>query len=100
MWIALLLLTWVGLEGVAGVWFCYQYWTFAGIHYGAGSLLIGPGDAVVSVVNAIRTTLSQAHAPHQHPAVLTQETLAHFLIAVYDAAHLLFLLWSATVAIR
>ncbi len=100
MWIALLLLTWVGLEGVAGVWFCYHYWIFTGIHSGSGTFFIGPGNAVVSVFNTMITTLSQAYAPHRHPIVLTQETLAHFLIAVYVAAHVLFLLWRGTVPIR
>ena len=90
MWIALLLLTW-GVEGVAGVWFCYHYWIFTEIHYGAGALLIGPGNAVIFVLNALITTLSQEYAPHRHPVVLTQEELAHFLIAVYVAAHLFFL---------
>ncbi len=91
MWIALLLLTW-GIEGVAGVWFCYHYWTFTEIHYGAGAFFIGPGNAVVSVVNTLVTTLFQDYAPHRHPPVLTQEGLAHFMIAVYVAAHVLFLL--------
>ena len=99
MWIALLLLTW-GIEGVAGIWFCYHYWTFTEIHYGAGALLIGPGNAVVSVLNAMITMLSQAYAPHRHPVVLTQEGLAHFFIAVYVGAHVLFLLWRGTAPIR
>src|SRR5712691_2296247 len=99
MWIALLLLTW-GIEGVAGMWFCYHYWTFTEIHYGAGALLIGPGNAVVSVFNAMITTLSQAYAPHRHPVVLTQEGLAHFFLAVYVAAHVLFLLWRGTTPVR
>src|SRR5260370_36001139 len=90
MWIALLLLTW-GIEGVAGVWFCYHYWIFTEIHYGAGALLTGPGNAVVFVLNALITTLSQEYAPHRHPVVLTQEELAHFLITVYVAAPVLFL---------
>src|SRR5260370_19318973 len=90
MWVALLLLTW-GIEGVAGVWFCYHYWIFTEIHYGAGALLTGPGNAVVFVLNALITTLSQEYAPHRHPVVLTQEELAHFLIAVYVAAHVFFL---------
>src|ERR1700736_2867400 len=88
MWIALLLLTW-GVEGVAGGWFCYHYWIFPGIHYGASTFFIGPGNAVVSVVNALTTTLFEDYAPHRHPPVLTQEGLAHFLIAVYVAAHVL-----------
>jgi len=91
MWIALLLLIW-GIEGVAGVWFCYHYWTFTEIHYGTGALLIGPGEAVVQVLNALITTLSSAYAPHRHPFVLTQEGLAHFFIAVYVAFHVLALL--------
>ncbi len=88
MWIALLLLIW-GIEGVAGVWFCYHYWTFTEIHYGTGALLIGPGEAVVQVLNALITTLSLSYAPHRHPFVLTQEGLAHFFIAVYVAFHVL-----------
>ncbi len=90
MWIALLLLTW-GIEGVTGVWFCYHYWTFSEIHYGSGAFFTGPGKAVVQVVNALITALSHEYAPHQHPFVLTQEGLARFFIAVYVAAHMLFL---------
>jgi hypothetical protein len=95
MWIALLLLTW-GIEGVAGVWICYHYWTFTEIHYGAGAFFIGPGQAVVQVWNALITTLSHAYAPHRHPFILTQEGLAHCLIAVYVAAHVLFLVRGIT----
>src|SRR5260370_41901549 len=86
MWIALLLLTW-GIEGVAGVWFCYHYSIFTEIHYGAGALLTGSGNAVGFVLNALITTLSQENAPQRHPVVLTQEELAHFLVAGDVAAH-------------
>jgi hypothetical protein len=90
MWIALLLLTW-GIEGAAGVWFCYHYWTFTEIHSGAGASFVGPGEAVVQVVNTLIATLMQQYAPHRHPFVLTQEGLAHFFVAIYIAAHVLFL---------
>src|SRR5260370_24383617 len=99
MWIALLLVTW-GIAGAAGVWFWYHYWTFTEIHYGSGAFFIGLGNAVVSVFNAMSTTLSQAYAPHRHPVMLTQEGLAHFFLAVYLAAHVLFLLWRGTAPIR
>ncbi|MGH2496585.1 MAG: hypothetical protein ACRDIV_17945 [Ktedonobacteraceae bacterium] len=88
MWIALLLLTW-GIEGVGGVWFCYHYWTFPGIHSGAGTYFIGPGNAVVQVWNDLVTTLTHEYAPHRQPAVLTQEGLAHFFLTVYVAFHVL-----------
>jgi len=99
MWIALLLLTW-GIEGVAGVWFCYHYWTFTEIHYGSGAFFIGPGNAVVSVLNALITTLSHASAPHRHPVVPTQEGLAYFFLAVYVAAHVFFLVRGVIAPIR
>jgi hypothetical protein len=99
MWIALLLLIW-GIEGVAGVWICYHYWTFTELHYGTGAFFIGPGEAVVQVWNALVTTLSHEYAPHQHPFVLTQEGLAHFFIAVYVAFHVFALLRGVTAPSR
>ena len=99
MWIALLLLTW-GIEGAAGVWFCYHYWTFTGIHYGTGALLLGPGEAVVQVVNALIGSVTREYAPHRHPFLLTQDGLARFLIAVYIGAHVLFLARGLVAAVR
>jgi len=89
MWIALLLLTW-GIEGVAGVWFCYHYWTLIEIHYDHSSIL-GLGNIVVQVWNGFVTSLYQTYAPHRHPSLLTQDGLARILIAVYVAAHVFFL---------
>lgn len=95
MWIALLLLTW-SIEGVAGVWLCYHYWTFTGFHFGAGAVFIGPGEAVIQVWNTLVTALFHEYAPHRHPFVLTQEGLAHFCIAIYLAFHVLALLRGIT----
>lgn len=99
MWIALLLLTW-GIEGAAGIWFCYHYWTFTGIHNGAGTFLIGPGEAVVGVVNALIGSVTQEYAHHWHPFVLTQEGMARFLIAVYIGAHALLLVRGLLAPVR
>lgn len=99
MWIALLLLTW-GVEGVAGTWICYHYWSFTGIHGGAGGISVGPGEAVVQVVNALITALWHGHAFHLRPFALTQVGLAHFFIALYAAFHALALLRGATASVR
>ena len=90
MWSALLLLTWGGIEGVAGVWFCYHYWTLTEIHYDHSSIL-GLGNIVVQVWNGLVTSLYHTYAPHRHPSLLTQDGLARILIAVYVAAHVFFL---------
>jgi hypothetical protein len=99
MWIALLLLTW-GIEGVAGIWFCYHYWIFTGIHSGTGVFFTGPGEAVVQVWNALAMALAHEYAPHRHPMVLTQEELAHFFLAAYIAFHVLALLRGAAAPSR
>ena len=88
MWIVLLLFSW-GLEGVAGIWFCYHYWTFSGIHSGSGVFFIGPGEAVVQVWNSLVTSLYQTYAPHRHPILLTQDGLARMFIVIYVAFHVL-----------
>ena len=99
MWMAMLLLTW-GIEGVAGVWFCSHYWTFGGIHSGTGAFLTGPGKVVVQVANALLTTLAQGYAPRRHSLVLTQQGLAHFFVAIYVIAHVLFLMRGLIAPVR
>lgn len=98
MWIALLLLTW-GIEGVAGVWFCYHYWTLTEFHYDHSSIL-GLGDAVVQVWNGLVTGLYHTYAPHRHPALLTQDGLARMLVVVYIAFHVLALVRGVTAPMR
>jgi hypothetical protein len=99
MWIVLLLLTW-GIEGAAGVWFCYHYWIFAGIHSNTGTFLIGPGEAIVQVWNGVLIGLYHTYAPSRHPCLLTQDGLARVLIVVYVAFHVLALLRGVTAPVR
>lgn len=99
MWIALLVLTW-GIEGVAGVWFCYHYWIFAGIHSGTATFLIGPGVAVVRVWNSLVTGLYHTYAPSRHPILLTQDGLGRIFIVIYLAFHVLALARGLTAPVR
>ena len=99
MWIALLLLTW-GIEGAAGVWFCYHYWSFPGVHSCTGTFFIGPGEAVVQVWNSLVTGLSHTYAPNRHPALLTQDGLARVLVVVYVTFHVLALVRGVTAPVR
>ncbi len=80
MWIALLILSWV-IEGVAGVWFCYQYWMFT--QWSDGSLqIIGPGYAIMQIYGFLTAT---RHPPYP----LTQEKIALFFVAIYISFHAL-----------
>jgi hypothetical protein len=98
MWIVLLLLSW-SIEGAAGVWFCYHYWTFTEFHYDHSSIL-GLGNAVVQVWNGLVTSLYHTYAPHRHPSLLTQDGLARIFIVVYVAFHVLALVRGVTAPVR
>ena len=99
MWIALLLFSW-GLEGVAGVWFCYHYWTLPGIYSSTGAFFIGPGEAVVQVWNVLLTGLYHTYAPSRHPSLLTQDGLARIFIVIYLVFHVLALVRGVTAPVR
>ncbi len=88
MGMALLLLSWL-IEGGAGVWFCYHFWTFGCWRWGADASIAGPGYVLVWVWNALVSSLYHTYAPHRHPPVLTQEQVALFFVALYIAFHLL-----------
>ena len=98
MWIVLLLLSW-SIEGAAGVWFCYHYWTLTEIHYDHSSIL-GLGNAVVQVWNGLVTSLYHTYAPHRYPSLLTQDGLARIFIVVYVAFHVLALVRGVTAPVR
>jgi hypothetical protein len=87
MWFALLLLSW-STEFVVGVWFCYHFWMFTRVQYTGGTILYGPGYALVQGYNAFISSWDQLYHPHRHPFMLTQEHIALFFVAIYLALHL------------